>query len=164
MSILNAILGICLLFAGRRLYWLFVGVIGFVIGFALSGMIFSDSSEIMRIVLGLILGLIGVGLAIGLQRLAIGVAGFVAGGYILNSMMQILGLDWTFWLTFLIGGVIGAILVTMLFDPALIVLSSLLGASLLVNLLSLDRWLMFAVFLILSGVGILVQIASRRRS
>jgi hypothetical protein len=96
--------------------------------------------------------------------LAIGVAGFVAGGYILNSMMQILGLDWTFWLTFLIGGVIGAILVTMLFDPALIVLSSLLGASLLVNLLSLDRWLMFAVFLILSGVGILVQIASRRRS
>ena len=164
MSIFYAILGIGLLFAGRRLYWLFVGVIGFVAGFALSGIIFSNSSEIMRIVLALVLGLIGVGLAIGLQRLAVSVAGFVAGGYILNSILQTLGLDWTFWLTFLIGGIIGAILVAILFDPALIVLSALLGASLLVNLLTLDRWLMFAVFLLLSGVGILDQIVSRRRS
>ena len=69
ISILNAILGIGLLFAGRRLYWLFVGVIGFVAGIFLSGMIFSNSSEILRIVLALVLGSICVGLAIGLQRL-----------------------------------------------------------------------------------------------
>jgi hypothetical protein len=164
MSIFYALLGIALLLTGRRLYWLFVGVVGFVIGIALSGMFFSDSSEIIRIVLALILGFVGVGLAIGLQRLAVGVAGFLAGGYILNSILQGLGLDLAFWLTFLIGGIIGAILVAILFDPALIVLSALLGASLLVNLLTVDRWIMITAFIVLSAIGILVQVASRRRS
>jgi hypothetical protein len=163
MAVFYALLGIGLLFAGRRLYWLFVGVAGFVVGIGLSGVIFSNSSEIVRVIIALVLGMFGVAFALVLQRLAVSVAGFVAGGYVLGSLFQSLGFDLAFWLTFLIGGVIGAILLAMLFDPALIVLSALLGANLLVSLASLDRWLTLVLFVVLSGIGTLVQVASWRK-
>jgi hypothetical protein len=36
MNLINLVLGIVLLTTGKKLYWLFVGVIGFVIGMAIS--------------------------------------------------------------------------------------------------------------------------------
>ena len=61
------------------------------------------------------------------------------------------------WLVYVIGGMIGAVSLLLIFDWALIFLSSLLGAVLIVHAVHLSpqvvRWLLIA----LATVGILFQ-------
>src|SRR5512142_2345265 len=92
VSILDLVLGAILLVAGRRLFWLLVGAIGFVIGVMLATRFF-HGSELTMVLAGLVLGLIFALLAIFLESIAIGIAGFLGGGYVLLSMAGMLGLD-----------------------------------------------------------------------
>lgn len=154
--------GIALLIAGRRLYWLFVGAIGFVIGVVFTSQIFAGLSDLALGVIALTAGVLGALLALAVQRLALPIAGFLAGGYILKTLFDALGLNLAAWLPFLIGGIIGAVLVAMLFDPALVVLSALLGASMLINLLSAERWMNLTLLAVLTAIGITIQFAGMR--
>lgn len=154
--------GITLLVAGRKLYWLFVGVIGFVIGVVFTSQIFTGLSDLALTAIALTAGVIGAVLAIAVQRLALPIAGFLAGGYILKTLLDTLGLNQAAWLPFLIGGIIGAVVVAMLFDPALIGLSALLGASMLVSMLSVERWMGLALLVVLSAIGVTIQLAGMR--
>jgi hypothetical protein len=63
-----------------------------------------------------------------------------------------------------IGGIIGAILLLVLFDWALIVVSSLIGAHLIQSAIVLPASGSTIVFIGLVILGILVQAASLRRS
>ena len=164
LSFLNAVLGTALLVAGRRIFWLLVGVIGFIIGVQVAARFF-HSSELIDILAGLMLGVIFAVLAIFLESFAIGLAGFLGGGYILVSIANVFGLDsgiWT-WVFFLIGGILGAILVAMLFDWALIIISSLAGASLIVDAFHLKLVLAGGAFLILLVIGIVIQATTMHR-
>ena len=57
ISIFDLILGAILLVAGRRLFWLLVGAIGFVIGVMLATRFF-HGSELTMVLAGLVLGII----------------------------------------------------------------------------------------------------------
>ena len=98
-------------------------------------------------------------LAIFLQSVAIGVAGFLAGGYILSVLAGMIGPNQGAfsWLVYLVGGIIGVLLVIFLFDWALITLSSLAGASLITQALLLPSGLGGAVFLALVISGVVIQ-------
>jgi hypothetical protein len=104
-------------------------------------------------------------LAVALQYVAAAIAGFLAGGYALFSLLNILeiniGQEWLSWVVFILGGIIGALLVLLLFDWALIILSAGLGATTLVQLLGqftdLSSLLRLLAFLILLVVGIAFQ-------
>jgi hypothetical protein len=63
---------------------------------------------------------------------------------------------------FLTGGVLGAILVAAAFEWALILLSSLAGASILVEVLTLRRPVAILLFLGLAALGVVVQAVIRR--
>ena len=65
---------------------------------------------------------------------------------------------------FLAGGVIGAILLLLLFDWALIVVSSLIGAHLIQSAIVLPPSGSTILFIGLAIIGIMVQAASLRRS
>jgi hypothetical protein len=158
LSIVSIILGGALLIAGRKLFWLFVGVAGFVAGLQLATQ-FSQGPEILSVVIGLVVGVIFAFLAIFLQNVAIGVAGFLAGGYILTVLAGMIGLNQGAfsWVVYLIGGIIGVLLVILLFDWALITLSSLAGASLISQALLLPSGLGGVVFLALVIFGVVVQ-------
>jgi hypothetical protein len=134
LNLLNLFLGGALLVAGRKLFWLFVGVAGFVTGIGLATR-FWHGSDALAIVVGLVVGVIFALLAIFLQTIAIGAAGFLAGGYILPALAGMLGVSGStsFWILYIVGGIVGLILVAVLFDWALITLSSLAGASLVVQ-------------------------------
>jgi hypothetical protein len=98
-------------------------------------------------------------LAIFLQHAAIGVAGFLAG---VHLVARFLGLsNWQshehIWWLFLIGGIFGAILALMLLDWGLIILSSLIGASLISQALPLDQAMATVCFVVLAVAGILIQ-------
>lgn len=164
LNVVSLLLGVALLLAGRKLFWLFVGAAGFVAGLQLATQ-FWRGPEIMAIVIGLVVGIVFAVLAIFLQGVAIGVAGFLAGGYVLTVLAGMIGLNQgTFsWLIYLIGGIIGVLLVIFLFDWALITLSSLAGASLIIQSLPLAAGTAGVVFLVLVILGVVIQGSTLRR-
>lgn len=158
LNLVNVILGGALLVAGRKLFWLFVGAAGFITGMQLASG-FIQTSEGVAIILGLIIGIIFALLAIFLQRIAIAIAGFLAGGFILTTLTGMLGVDsgGFFWILYVIGGILGLILVSLLFDWALITLSCLAGASLVVQGLFSESGLGGLTFIILFIIGVVIQ-------
>jgi uncharacterized membrane protein YeaQ/YmgE (transglycosylase-associated protein family) len=154
----SAVVGIVLLLAGRRLFWLFVAVMGFVVGTEIAAELFPQQSEMMMIG-GVILGIAGAVLAFLVQKIAIGVGGFLAGGYLLMILLR----NWEIhigpysWIAFLVGGIIGAMLMMSVFNWALIILSSSSGAYLIVHAFPMDRNVASAVTVALIVLGCLVQ-------
>ncbi len=159
---ITLILGALLLVLGRKLFWLFVGALGFVAGMSLAQNYLGGQSENVVLIAGIVCGLLGVVLAIFLQRVAIAAAGFFAGGYfVMNIAASYLGTtETTGWVLFVIGGVIGALLLSMLFDWALIVFSSLIGAVLVTQSLHLHNSPLLVFGLAIAGI--LVQAQLRR--
>ncbi len=164
LAFLNVILGGILLFVGRKLFWLLVGVIGFAIGIQIAARFFKGS-EVTHIIAGLVLGAIFAGLAVFLESLAIGIAGFLGGGYILLSLAGLFNLDKGLLglILFVVGGVIGSILIASLLNWALIIISSLAGASMIVRAVDLRYLLAGLLFLILLAAGIAVQASALHR-
>lgn len=165
MFLFNALIGGALLFLGRKVFWLFVGGAGFVAGLSLAARLMRGSPEWVILLAALVLGVIGALMAVFFQHLAIGLAGFLAGGYLTLSLLALLGLErgWLPWLAFLVGGIAGAVLVAALFDWAVIALSSLAGASLITEAFRLGGSVGFIVFLALIIVGVSVQAATLRQ-
>jgi Domain of unknown function (DUF4203) len=165
MDILTVIAGILLLILGRHLFWLFVGIVGFIAGMNLATQYLTGQSDWVIIVVGLVAGLIGAILAVLFQRIAVAVAGFLAGSYLAAYLMASLGVDMAQFegIVTIIAGILGAILVFVLFDWALILLSSLVGSSLIVPALTADPQLQLVLFLVLAVFGILVQAGMLKR-
>ena len=67
------------------------------------------------------------------------------------------------WIPALVGGVVGAILAAAFFDAVLVILSSLVGAALLAELLGGRPVMRAIVFLLLVLVGVAVQTRRKRR-
>ncbi|MGO8767088.1 MAG: DUF4203 domain-containing protein [Limisphaerales bacterium] len=170
MQWVNILVGLALLLFGRRLFWLFVGGVGFIVGFELAGQALQGQPEWMILLIAVIVGLLGIVAAIFLQRLVVGIAGFFAGGYCLSTLaMTALHLTQQSaqWIAFIIGGVLGAVLTVMLLDPALILMSSLAGATAVSQSVPLDpsaRGLVFIGLLVLGIIVQTVQYASVRKS
>ena len=160
-----AVVGVLLLLLGRRLYWLFVGGIGFVVGLSLATGFTHRGPDGTALLIGLGAGLLGIVLALVLQRLAIVVAGFLAGAWLGVEFVRAVGapIAGTPWIPALVGGVVGAILAAALFDAVLVILSSLVGAALLVELLGGRPVMRAIVFLLLVLVGVAVQTRRKRR-
>jgi len=98
-------------------------------------------------------------LAILLQRLAIAVAGFFAGGYVTLALLDLVELRGPAlaWILALVSAVVGVVLTLILFEWALIILSSLAGAGTIVQALDLRRPMTIAAFVILLAIGIAIQ-------
>jgi len=165
MTIVNMLFGIILLLLGRKFFWLFVGIVGFIAGFSLANRFLGDQAQWVQILVAVIAGVIGAGLAVLLQRVAIAIAGFLAGGNFLIGFLATAGfqLGGSDWLPFLIGGILGAILSVVLFDWALIILSSLTGANLIVQALDTTGQTGLIILIVLVIIGIVIQAGIWRR-
>jgi hypothetical protein len=165
MNVVNIILGFIVLLFGMRLFWLFVGVVGFIFGMNLAAQFLAGQNEWVIIAVGLLAGLVGAVLAVVFQRIMVAIAGFLAGAYIATYLMAALGVNMgnIEWLIWIIGGAIGATLVFALFDWALIVLSSLVGASLAAPALVVEPTVQTLLFFGLALVGIVFQGGLMRR-
>jgi len=166
MLVAQVIAGALLLAFGRRLFWLFVAVCGFAVGLRLTNQFLVTRSDWLALIVALAAGLFGALLALFFQHLAIGVAGFLAGALIAAGVLDRLGFqgDPSFWIAFVIGGVLGAVLIKIIFDWSLIALSSLAGSSLIVEALQLRERPEFLLWLLLLGLGVAVQVAQMRRN
>jgi len=158
-------IGALLLTLGRKLFWLFVAATGFALGLALATRLFGHRPEWVALLIALALGAIGALLALFVQRLAIRAAGFFAGAFLANSLAGALKLGHSpwFWVAVAAGGILGAVLTSTVFDWALVGLSSLAGASLIVEGLRLPQGASFAVWLALVLLGVIIQFGLMRK-
>jgi hypothetical protein len=162
MEIFYAMIGIMLLAWGRRLFWIFVVCVGFVAGLQMAHQAFGLQTGWVVWAVASLFGLVGALLALFFQTLAIVFSGFAAGSTIAAYLAVLMGFAGV-PLIGLIGGIIGAVLLYALFDWALIGLSSLAGATLVVQSLNWNSRAELVLYVILVAAGILLQSASLRR-
>jgi Domain of unknown function (DUF4203) len=166
VTIVGVLIGVVVLFFGRKLFWLCVAAVGFALGVEIAPHIIQEPSSILGLIVALALGLLGALLALFLQKVAIAVLGFLAGGYLAGAIAAAFFIHSAQYYTiiFLVGGIIGAILLLAVFDWALIVVSSLIGAHLIQSAIVLPPTGSTLVFIGLAILGILVQAAWFRRT
>ena len=119
--ILNLLVGAVLLTAGRQFFWLFVGCIGFAAGLQYAPGLWDITSPLLLILLSIVTGIVGALLSVIFQKIAIGLAGFAGGGFMAVNLLRFLDLEseTLFWLSYIVGGIIGAILLFMVFQRLL---------------------------------------------
>ncbi|PYJ54789.1 MAG: hypothetical protein DME82_09850 [Verrucomicrobia bacterium] len=125
----------------------------------------AGASPLLELAVALVLGVLGALLAFLLQKIAVAVVGFLAGGKLASAIAAAFFVHYSQYSTiiFVIGGLIGAMLLLFLFDWALIVVSSFIGAHMIQNAIVLPSSGATIVFLGLAIVGMVVQAASLRR-
>ncbi|HEY2381411.1 MAG TPA: DUF4203 domain-containing protein [Terriglobia bacterium] len=152
------LIGIAILLLGRKLFWLFVAAIGFAAGVELAPQIIHQPAPMVTLIIAVVLGLIGALLAFLLQKLAIAVSGFLAGGWFAIRVYTLLSMHVTnTQVVFIVGGILGAILFLALFDWALILFSSVVGARFIATAIVLSQTSRSILFILLIVVGIVVQ-------
>jgi hypothetical protein len=157
--ILNLLVGAILLTAGRHFFWLFVGCIGFAAGLQYAPGLWDITSPVLLILLSIVTGIVGALLAVVFQKIAIGLAGFAGGGFMAVNLLRFMDLEseTLFWLSYIVGGIIGATLLFMVFEWALIIVSSFAGAMVITQTVNLNPrmtpWGLISLFVF----GIVVQ-------
>src|SRR6266478_7235549 len=165
VPVVGALIGIVILFFGRKLFWLCVAAVGFLAGIELAPHLVTEPSPLLELAVALVLGVLGALLAFLLQKIAVAVVGFLAGGKLASAIAAAFFVHYSQYSTiiFVVGGLIGAMLLLFLFDWALIVVSSFIGAHMIQNAIVLPSSGATIVFLGLAIVGMVVQAASLRR-
>jgi hypothetical protein len=164
LAITKIFLGAVSLLFGRKLYWLFVAIAGFLFVFEATESALSGHAALIQYTIAIIAGGIGALFAIVLQRVGFAVAGFFAGGYFVALLLRHAGIPGDPLVWVVIGGVAGAVIAAFTMDWALIVLSSIVGAAAIADALQLEAALQTVVFGVLVVVGIVVQSATARRA
>jgi len=169
-AIVQIVVGLVELLFGRRLFWLFVAIGGFLFGWWVTPAIFEGIPMWGRVVVGVVLGLILAVLARFFTRAMVAVGGFLIFGPALVVAVDRFGGSVpqggrSYWIAFAIGGVVGAILLGIFFNWALIILSSLAGAGATVAGIehltdTLPRWAEVVMIVVLLAIGLVFQIKS----
>lgn len=159
MNWIYIIAGALLLLFGRKIFWLFVAVVGFLIGMTYIPNLLPGQPETVILTVSLISGLLGALLSVLLQKFAVGLAGLAAGGYIAYYLLQTVAInvgDYQ-WLAVFAGALLGAVLAGSMYDWALILITSASGAVVIAQKLPINMPLSGFVLLALFVVGIVAQ-------
>lgn len=162
IQLVQILVGVALLAFGRKGLGLFLAAIGFFAGMTLVNHYVSGASPGVLFGVALAGGLIGVFIAFFLQKVAVAVAGLLGGGYIGYVTAANFGWDQQGfpWIPVIICGAIGIALAFFILKWALIVLSSVFGAFLVVQALGINQALGVILFFALLGGGIYFQLRS----
>jgi len=163
MNTFRLVIGGVLLILGRKLFWLFVAAVGFAAGWAVATHLLHIQPEWLALVLAIVVGIAGALLAHFVSKIAIGLAGFLAGGFLALSLLALLELqaNWLGWVALIVGGILGALLLGAALEWALIGLSSLAGAVLVAGSLDVSSTVHLLLVLGLFVVGVIIQAALR---
>lgn len=153
-ALVQLALGALLLLFGRRLFWLLVAVLGFAAGLFLADVLLSPDAATWRWAAALLCGVLGALAAVFLQRAAITVGGALAAGYSAHWYLSLTHqpLEQWHWLVVAGAAILGLLVARVVVDVALIAVSTLAGATLLVQGADLEpepsRWLFFALLVL----------------
>jgi len=171
MAVVLLVTGGVLLLFGRRLFWLFVGLVGAVAALVIATEWVGLEAGTPSLLAAVAAGLVGALLAILVQKAAVAVVGFLAGVWGALVLLQMTASSATSLFDLpalqtvlaLVAGVVGAVVAAQVFDAALVVLSALTGSLLLVAGLGFVGSVALASFFALAVFGVLAQTRGRRR-
>ena len=86
VTIVGVLLGVVILFFGRKLFWLCVAAVGFAVGVEIAPLLVHEPSSLLALVIALVVGVLGALLALFLQKVAIAMLGFLAGGKLATAI------------------------------------------------------------------------------
>jgi hypothetical protein len=164
-SVIAIGLGIAVLFLGRNLR-LFAAAAGFLIGVSLVQALVPGGSLLLAVLFGAALAVLGVillAIGKGFVQLIVQIIGAVASAGIALWLLQSLGLEAGLvnWIIAIAAAVAGFVLMARFFDVGIIILTSLLGASLIARgmqaILPLSDGVSTVATLALAVIGIIVQ-------
>lgn len=164
ITLVQFLAGLVLLFWGKNLFWLFVSATGFIFGFETAYMVFGPQAGILVLLIALAAGIVTGVLAVFFQRVAVAVAGFSGGMYLVIWAHEFFRLDaGTFLLIYAFaGGVICAVLLSLIFDPVLVAITSMIAASLILDVMGFSKNLNYFLFPVLTLLGVVLQTALSR--
>ena len=153
------VLGVLLLAFGRRLYWLALLGVGFFAGLLAADHFVHGVDPDIRLVAALACGVGGAALAFFAQKVAVLLAGFLAGA---GAVVAGLPLVWPevgpwLWPVAIVGGLIGLGFANALFDLALLLLTCAVGALLVARALPLSPAVGTVVASVLFCLGLVIQ-------
>jgi hypothetical protein len=190
MAVAQIVVGLIETLLGRKLFWLFVAIGGFLVGWFVAPAIWAsvnDSGTLAlwaRLAIGLAAAVVLGFLAMRFTRIMVSLAGFLIFAAATVLVSRYFGGDGTlptgtrnYWIVFGAGGVVGAIIMGLVFNWALIVLTSLFGAGATVDgilyFFTPDnptvanpgpaKWIEGVAVGVLFVIGLVVQISMRHR-
>lgn len=157
-AFVTVLLGIVVLLFGRKLYWAFIAIAGFLIGMELANEYLADKDQWIRIAASIGAGVLGAIIGMFLQRLAFAIGGFFAGAYFAFRIFEHFHPNGDPHIWMIIGAVVGAIVAALVMDWAIIFISALVGAAAILSPFpNLEPQMANVLFLLLAGIGIVVQ-------
>jgi hypothetical protein len=157
MLIVRGVIGGILLFLGHELNFLFAGAMAALLGFRLTPLLPTQWPGWADYVFIIGLGVIAAVAVLLNERAGYFISGFLAGGLLLVEYFAPDTLTVP-WLIFVIGGIIGALVIGVFTDWALILVTSAIGAAYLLNLFVLNQTLEILIGAGLFIVGALTQV------
>lgn len=134
MLTVHLLLGILLVLAGRNIFWKFVEAVNLFLG--------EQCVEWFMVIF---------------------IVGFLGGGYLLVSLLPLtIQQDSYSGFIFVLGGITGMCLMIIAFDWALVLISSLLGTTLIAHVFHGSEELHKYLFFVSAGMGIVIQYFSLR--
>lgn len=155
LRVIAILAGLTLLIAGWRSYRFGVLLPGFLVGAGCGAWLSYQVLEMWQsAIVGLLVGgLIGAGLSMVLHNLAVFAIGAIAAMYILNEVWNLLFDNTPDTILFIVLGIIGGVVLLAMSKHWIILLSSIVGATMLVWGIPTNIWLIFVFFLF----GVIVQ-------
>jgi hypothetical protein len=157
MLIVRGVIGGILLFLGHELNFLFAGAMAALLSLRLLPLLPPQWPSWADYVFIIGIGVIAAVVVLLNERLGYFISGFLAGGFLLVEYYAP-NAQTVPWLPFVIGGIIGALVLGMFTDWALILVTAIIGASYLMNLFVLDPMLEILIGAGLFVVGALTQV------
>jgi hypothetical protein len=159
MQLILIVLGFVSLVGGSQLPWMFVGIAGFLLGNFMAGMFRFNGSEWQVLTFASAAGMVGIFLSYYIRRIMVLLAGFLAGGYISITLPMVLGWKTILddWQAFILVGSACALILFLWYYLALILVSGVLGASLIIQNLTIASVSKEAMFVVLIIFGLTAQ-------
>ncbi len=158
-SLILFVLGLVILLFGQRLVILLIAVAAFYITAQAAKKYFGDASRTTVLVLASLAGIATGVFTKMFRNIAIGIAGYTIAGFVLSSHAGSWGLvkPENERFVFVLGGVLGALLVAFALDAGLRIISSILGAVLVVQYFQLEAEISKWLALLLALIGFFIQ-------
>ncbi|RJQ47594.1 MAG: TMEM198/TM7SF3 family protein [Nitrospiraceae bacterium] len=157
MKLFIIISGLIVLLFGRKLFWFFIAITGFLMGISVGGSVFPGQPQWVTFLIAIAIGVLGALLALFAQRIAFALAGFYAGSYLTFTLSQFWGIHEPSVALSITGGIIGMVLLLLLMNWAIIILSSLAGAGAIAGTLNIGQEGSIIAFGALVAIGIVTQ-------
>lgn len=159
MSVILVVIGFILLVAGHQGSWLYVGGVTLLIGSLLADQLNIVRKEIDMIVFSFTSGVLGALLVVYVRKFMVVLAAFISGGYICYFLPEALGWDtsWINWVIVLLVGLACAVMTFIWGALPLILVSTLLGATLIIQNMSIASVGPIGMFIVLTIFGLVAQ-------